>query len=521
MDRIEEIADQLQQSGVRFFCFDPTGARTVDPPELLQRFSQQQVAIESPLDLFSAEVQSKVVTAFGVLRVHGHSRAELPIRTGEVMEFLMYDEVATSGCFVATMAPGRASNASELVRSPELPVRFTNYRLDAAGVIVDAHPDMERLLGWQRDEIVGISALEIIHPDDHDTTIIGWISLLDAGLSGQCRTKQRFRCKSGEWLWAEATMTNFLADPERCHVASEIVDVSDEMAALDDAERRDALLTRLTDALPSGVLHVDSAGHPTFWNHRWVELITGRTPSLEGLLHAIEEREEVRGALDRAFVQGVDSDLDVTLVGHDSAGFGRLHLRPLEHEDGTAEVLITIDDNTEAWTYQQQLFDEANRDPLTGLLSRLGLRTIVDQLLANQRPETPRALLFIDLDSFKLINDKNGHAVGDAVLHAVGRAIVETVRPEDAVARIGGDEFIVAINDTSAATEIDRITKRVAEAINATRMGFGDAFSVSASIGRAVVQLDDDFDSLLRRADDAMYENKRRRQRKRTGLSTT
>lgn len=511
MDRGEQILERLRQQDVRFFCFDPTGSRTVDLPSELEGFVDKRVLVDSPLDMFSPDVRPKVVTAFGLARIHGTSTAELAIKTGEVMAFVMYDEVASCGCFVATMSPAPSSNTAERDRGPELPVRFTNYKLDTAGVIIDVHPDMERLLGWDRDEMVGISVLEIIHPDDHETGILGWISLLEEGLGGQCRMNQRFQLKSGGWLWVEDTTTNYLSDPERGYVGSEIIDVSDEMAALEEAGRRDALFTKLTDALPSGVLHLDQEGEPTFWNQRWVDLVAGATPSLNGLLDAIEELDEVRTALDRAIFEGVDADLDVTLVGHESAGFARLHLRPLAHQDGATEVLITIDDNTEARTYQQKLIDQAHRDPLTGLLSRLGLRTIVDQLIVDQRPETTRALLFIDLDSFKPINDQFGHAVGDDVLRAVGRAIVDAVRPEDAVARIGGDEFIVAINDTHVSAEIDGIADRVAEAIKAAEDTFTQPLRIGASIGRAVVQTTDDFDTLLRRADDAMYDNKRQR----------
>lgn len=510
MKQSPQIIECLSVTGARFLCLDPTGARTIETPPDLEPFDEHLLTIDSPFDLFPSDERSKVVTAFGLTRVNGSSRVQLTLRTGESVDLSMFDEVESLGCYVAVLVPSVVEGRGEANRGAQLPVRYTNYQLDLSGVIIGIDPDLERLLGWTREELIGRSALEIIHPDDQEKGILGWISLLEAGLGGQCRMRQRFQTKTGEWIWLEDTTTNHLDDPERQHVDCQLVDISDEMAAQQEAERRHALLTRLTDALPSGVLHLDQSGHPTFWNQRWLELVGISTPSIKDLLEVTEEPEILAAALDAALSRGDDADLDITLIGDGLVKFGRLHLRPLEHDDGTTEVLVTFDDMTDARVYQTQLLDQARRDPLTGLLSRFGLRDIVDELIADRRVGA-RSLLFIDLDRFKPINDRYGHAVGDDVLRAVGNAIAGVVRAGDSVARIGGDEFVVAVHAGSF-DEVERVTERIAVAVRATEDEFDFEVDISASIGAAVVEPDDDFDTLLQRADSAMYEEKRRRQ---------
>lgn len=512
MKRQQEIFERLARAESRFLCLDPTGARVTDPPARLEPFLDRLYAVDSPLDLFPTDARSQVVTAFGLAKANGSSSIDATLRTGERMNLTLWDETSSIGCFVAILSPLAGADPGAIERSTQqLPVRYTHYKLDLAGVIVAIDPDLERLLGWTRDEMVGRPALEFIHPDDHEKGILGWISLLEDGLGGQCRMRQRFEMKSGGWIWLEDTNTNYLDDPEREYVDCQLVDVTDEMAALHEAERRDALLTKLTHALPSGVLHLDASSQPAFWNQRWLDLLGTSDPSLKHLLEVCERPELVASALNDALETGRDGDLDVTLTAPSATEFGRLHFRPLEHGDGSTEVLITFDDTTNARTYQAKLLNQARRDPLTGLLSRFGLRDIVNDLIET-RGDGPRALLFVDLDRFKPINDRFGHAVGDQVLRSVGHALTRAVRAGDAVARIGGDEFVVAVHAQSL-DEVEAVRSRIDEAVRSAEDDFDFDISVSASIGAALVEDEDHFDSLLQRADAAMYRHKREQQR--------
>lgn len=158
-----------------------------------------------------------------------------------------------------------------------------------------------------------------------------------------------------------------------------------------------------------------------------------------------------------------------------------------------------------------QLAFLARHDPLTGLLNRYALEARIEEALARvARHGWKAALLFVDLDGFKRVNDAQGHHAGDLVLQQVAARIREVTRATDAAARVGGDEFVVLLESVSeekdAQTYAERLLQRAAEPIDV-----GDAqVRVSASIGIATCpQHGSDASSLLLAADAAMYRAKR------------
>ena len=155
-------------------------------------------------------------------------------------------------------------------------------------------------------------------------------------------------------------------------------------------------------------------------------------------------------------------------------------------------------------------------DHLTGLANRAQFdRTIESELSHAKRTNEPFSLLYLDLDGFKDVNDRFGHAAGDEVLQEVARRLVKQVRTEDAAARFGGDEFGV-IARTSQPDTLQALVDRIAEAVTAPiTLSSGDTVDVGVSIGHATY--DSTLDSaaaLLDRADRALYEAKRQRGRR-------
>jgi len=151
------------------------------------------------------------------------------------------------------------------------------------------------------------------------------------------------------------------------------------------------------------------------------------------------------------------------------------------------------------------------RDPLTGVLNRRGFEAELDRALAfSRRYGTGAALAFFDIDRFKGINDRFGHAAGDLALVHVATALARNTRRSDIVARIGGDEFIVLL---WTAGEADAAAKaeRVREIIERPEAGRPD---VAISVGVTVLRTEDTAETALTRADAAMYADKTRR----TGL---
>jgi diguanylate cyclase (GGDEF)-like protein len=152
-------------------------------------------------------------------------------------------------------------------------------------------------------------------------------------------------------------------------------------------------------------------------------------------------------------------------------------------------------------------------DPLTETLNRRGFeRELTRSLAYVKRYEASAALIYIDLDRFKPVNDRHGHAAGDAVLKAIAAALLQQVRASDVVARIGGDEFVVLLWNVSGAVAAAKALALEA-AVAATRLHFGNAtLTVGASTGVALLRPLDGAADVLSRADAAMYARKAERQ---------
>jgi diguanylate cyclase (GGDEF)-like protein len=151
----------------------------------------------------------------------------------------------------------------------------------------------------------------------------------------------------------------------------------------------------------------------------------------------------------------------------------------------------------------------ADVDPLLDILNRRGFeRELVRSLAYVKRYGTPAALLYIDLDNFKSVNDRHGHTVGDAVLKAVATAVVREVRASDVVGRLGGDELAVVMwNVTEAAARAK--AEALEQAVERADLTFtGTALLVGASVGVAMLDASDTPAATIERADRAMYARK-------------
>jgi diguanylate cyclase (GGDEF)-like protein/PAS domain S-box-containing protein len=172
-------------------------------------------------------------------------------------------------------------------------------------------------------------------------------------------------------------------------------------------------------------------------------------------------------------------------------------------------VVVNGQDVTEVRLAQERVLHMALHDPLTGLANR---QLFVDRLQQALRRARRRgglvALLYVDLDRFKAMNDTHGHAFGDEVLREAGRRLAAVVRESDTVARIGGDELALVLPEMESAEQAAVAAERVVEALHQPH-GAGEVYLLGASVGVAIHPRDgDDPDELLRVADKAMYRAK-------------
>ena len=199
----------------------------------------------------------------------------------------------------------------------------------------------------------------------------------------------------------------------------------------------------------------------------------------------------------------------------DVAGEARqYHLAVTRLPDGVDGALVSHEDVTWRRSLEGQLVDRATHDPLTGLPNRLLLDDrLRGALVRAQRTGHAVAVMLVDLDSFKAVNDALGHAAGDQVLVAVARRLTRACRTSDTVARFGGDEFVLVVDDVSGADPVARVARRVLEAMTAPIVVDGGELYFTASVGVAVADASLPPTSataadLVRDADTAMFRAK-------------
>ena len=182
--------------------------------------------------------------------------------------------------------------------------------------------------------------------------------------------------------------------------------------------------------------------------------------------------------------------------------------------DGTVESFAFVArDISDLKQTQQRLAHLAMHDSLTGLTNRLGLRDELDRELARWRRGDLHglALAFVDLDDFKQVNDEFGHEAGDHVLREVSSRMLDVLRGDDVLARIGGDEFVAVLGlQSTSPAALDELASRFTTAFAEPMLLGGRALRLRASVGVVTARApDEDATALLARADAAMYGVKR------------
>ncbi len=179
-------------------------------------------------------------------------------------------------------------------------------------------------------------------------------------------------------------------------------------------------------------------------------------------------------------------------------------------DEAVEGIVLNIRDISERKAFQDELEHQAFHDTLTGLPNRALFRNRVEHaLVGRRRDQRPVAVLFLDLDDFKYVNDSLGHAAGDEVLQEVARRLSDCMRPIDTAARLGGDEFAILLRDTDSELHSIEVASRVMAAVKAPIALTGRDVTLAVSVGIAFsdqhMVSSADADELLRNADAAMY----------------
>ena len=375
--------------------------------------------------------------------------------------------------------------------------------------VVHLNPPAAQLFGSLSSEVAGRSALELLHPDDVPLALAGldWVGDHDRG----SLIELRIQTDDGEKLVELAGARHPATDGDLLLLTMrDLTERRRWEIAHDDASAFRALIHHSGSLLA----HLDldrvvvgtSSALTRDLGHDQAHVIG--TP-FEQVVH-IEDRDAVLEAVAKA-ASGADDgrvrlEARLSTAGERATRY-QLEIASLDGDPTVDGFVVTAHDISALDEARQELAHAASHDQLTGLLNRAGF---MDRLSADMLRSRHRlTVAFVDLDGFKPVNDRFGHAMGDRLLHIVAGRLAGAIRSVDYAARLGGDEFALAIHAVDA-TFIDRIVERLDAAIAEPIVLSQETVSITGSIGTASCAVHPSAAAVLAVADAAMYERKSR-----------
>ena len=381
--------------------------------------------------------------------------------------------------------------------------------MDLAGYITSWNKGAERLFGYSAEETIGRNVL-FLYVDEGDDDF----QFRDAFLENGGREMEvRRRRKSGEIFWA-SLLLSLMRDAEGRAIGliGYLSDITERL----EADQKLRLHARIFEHSEEGIVITDADAHIVSVNHAFCQITGYQEAEILGQpLRMFDSHQQNEDFYQRLW-QAVDStgSWHGEMVGEKKNGedFPKwASVSVMKNTSGKVTHYFSIfTDITERKRAEERIHYLAYYDALTGLPNRSLLHKLLSQALTKtDRDGSHGAVLFIDLNRFKPINDTLGHNVGDRLLQLVAERFRKTLRNEDVVARLGGDEFVAALFDITQREHAGFVAQKLLAALEDPFLLDGNELNLGASIGISVFPDDSqDTEALLRFADVAMYRAK-------------
>ena len=392
--------------------------------------------------------------------------------------------------------------------------------LGADGTIHYQSPSVERILGYRSEELLGENVFGYVHPEDLPRVRGEFMR----GLSEPEHVpsaEYRLRHKDGSWVWLESIGNNLLDDPKVGEFVINSRDITERKRAEELLHRAEARYRTLVERMPA-VTYVQEISSPdsAVYMSPQIEILTGYTPEeckdpdLRWRMVHPDDRERMQ-AQDKRLVEPGEIVTNEYRVIHREGRTVWVRNESIlieEAESGSRYWQGFMTDITERKQAEARLQYQVNHDLLTNLPNRQLFLARLEQALRRTRKhpasEEP-AVLFVDLDNFKVVNDSLGHEVGDLLLVRVGERLRRCLRSEDTLSRFGGDEFAILLENMQSPKDAVRAAERIIEELRKPLMFGGRELVLRASVGIALGQdRSKTPGELLKDADTAMYRAK-------------
>jgi diguanylate cyclase (GGDEF)-like protein/PAS domain S-box-containing protein len=382
------------------------------------------------------------------------------------------------------------------------------------GNIQWSNKKLQESTGYKSDELINMPYSSLVYPDDRELLKNNSIAMLRGEIS--LPFEYRLVTKAGDILWHVGTVTSITHNGKRAILGSQI-NITQQKKAETDLRQSEERYRTIIDTITDAYYEVDLAGNNTVFNDAYLKLYEYSAQEMQGKnyrTYADKENAEIAyWVFHQVFKTGKPTkkmeweiitkngkkkqvELSVNLI-HAADG------KPI----GFRGIISDITDRRKA---EETIRHQAFHDSLTGLANRtLFYDRIHMAFNSAKRNKQMVAVILLDLDNFKGINDNKGHRVGDEILKSISDRLSKMVRASDTVARYGGDEFTLIIPSLSSEENALIVAQKIVKAFNEPfHLDDGDVV-VTASLGVAMYSLHgQDIDTLMSKADAAMYRAK-------------
>lgn len=383
------------------------------------------------------------------------------------------------------------------------------FRSDANGKCTYVNRTYERISGLSQEQALGDGWIQSVHPEDRLKVFQAWSQA--ARSREPIQNVYRFCHADGTIVWASVKAAPIVAGGHFEGYVGSVEDITARRAAEQELRASESRLRTITDAMPAMLAYVDANRCYRFNNLAFEHAYGMNRDAMRGM----HVRDVLGDALYRQaepYVQRVLAGETVTYEMEEEGEVYRCYeVTYIPHFlDGGPEVAgfyVMRHDITQTKLENRRLVHLAQIDSLTGLVNRAGFeQQLASAMIHCRHSGMPLALMYMDLDRFKQINDQRGHLIGDELLKSFAHRLQHAMRATDIVSRIGGDEFTVIMQDLSRPEDATRVASKIVRTMQAPFNLEDGLAEITVSIGIAYYRGDAiDAKTLIERADSMLY----------------